>query len=73
MFENVQDFGPLFVEKYLSLKKQLFFNTKWSSLATLCAVRWSGKAETEVSILFLCPHAPPTTYGRWWGIVVDIF
>ena len=41
--ENVQDSGLLFVKKYLLLKLHFFFFPN----SNTCAVRCSGKAETE--------------------------
>ena len=53
--ENVLDSGILFVEKYLLLKKLNFKKKIFNQILQLrntCAVRWSGKAQTEVSIFF---------------------
>ena len=71
--ENVQDFGLLFVEKYLLPKKKHFFFFFYQivqlyskSLATLDSeVVW--KKGSCSCINFFCPYATPTTYGRWWG------
>ena len=72
--ENALDSGLPFVEKYLLLKKLHFPlppppPPQILQLNNTCIVKWSGKADTEVSMFISLSPCPAVGGG---GIVVGI-